>query len=97
MAIYSFGDEETERFFVTGRPGKGVGWGNIASVARRKLDMIHYASELNDMRSPPGNHLEALKDDLKGFYSIRINDQWRVLFRWKDHRAEAVRIVDYHS
>jgi toxin HigB-1 len=97
MAIHSFGDEETESFFATGKPAKRTGWRNVASIARRKLDMIHYASELNDLRSPPGNRLEALKGGWKGFHSIRINDQWRVVFQWVNRRAEGVRIVDYHD
>ncbi len=97
MAIHSFGDKETESFFVTGRPGKKVGWRNVSSVARRKLDMIHYAAELNDLRSSPGNRLEALRGALKGFHSIRINDQWRVIFRWSNRRPEEVRVVDYHD
>lgn len=97
MPIHSFGDRETEQFFVTGRPGRGIGWWNIAPVAKRKLDMIHYASELNDLRSPPGNRLETLRGTWKGFYSVRINDQWRVVFRWVNRRAEEVQIVDYHD
>lgn len=97
MAIHSFGDKESEDFFVIGRPPKKAGWKSLASIAKRKLDMIQYASELNDLRSPPGNRLEALRGDLKGFHSIRINDQWRVIFRWNNRRAEGVRIVDYHG
>jgi proteic killer suppression protein len=97
MAIHSFGDKETREFFVTGQPPKKAGWLNVASIAKRKLDMVQYASELNDLRSPPGNRLEALRGDLRGFYSIRINDQWRVIFRWNNRRAEDVRIMDYHG
>jgi toxin HigB-1 len=69
---------------------------NIAKVARRKLRQLEIASRLEDLRVPPGNHLEALKDDRSGQYSIRINDQWRVCFRWTDVGAENVEIVDYH-
>ncbi len=65
-------------------------------VARRKLLYIHDAAQLRDLRVPPGNRLEALKGDWKGFHSIRINDQWRVVFRWKDGHADEVQIVDYH-
>jgi toxin HigB-1 len=69
---------------------------NIAKVARRKLRQLEIAGQLEDLRVPPGNHLEALKDDRFGQYSIRINDQWRVCFRWTDGGAENVEIVDYH-
>ena len=66
-------------------------------VARRKLDMIQAASRLEDLRVPPGNRLEALKGSLEGFYSVRINDQYRVIFRWDEREgAQDVRIVDYH-
>ena len=71
------------------------GWANVRSVVRRKLDMLHYAKELNDLRSPPGNRLEGLSGDLQGCYSIRINDQWRIVFRW-DNQPYDVRIIDYH-
>ncbi len=69
---------------------------NIAKVARRKLRQLEIASRLDDLRVPPGNHLEALKSDRSGQYSIRINDQWRVCFRWTNAGAENVEIVDYH-
>jgi len=69
---------------------------NIAKVARRKLRQLEIANRLDDLRIPPGNHLEALKGDRSGQYSIRINDQWRVCFRWTDAGAENVEIVDYH-
>lgn len=58
--------------------------------------MLHYAADLRDLRSPPGNRLEALKGDLKGYPSIRINDQWRVVFRWTETGPEKVRIADTH-
>lgn len=69
---------------------------HIAAVARRKLRQIEIAGRLEDLRVPPGNRLEALKGDRAGQYSIRINDQWRVCFRWSDSGAEEVEIVDYH-
>ena len=68
----------------------------IQRVARRKLLVLHQARSLNDLRVPYGNRLEALKDDRKGQHSIRINDQWRVCFRWQDGDAHDVEIVDYH-
>jgi proteic killer suppression protein len=69
---------------------------NIAKIARRKLRQLEIANRLDDLRVPPGNHLEALKGDRSGQYSIRINDQWRVCFRWTDAGLEDVEIVDYH-
>ena len=69
---------------------------NIEAVARRKLRQLEIASRLEDLRVPPGNRLEALKGRRSGQYSIRINDQWRVCFRWVDASADDVEIVDYH-
>ena len=69
---------------------------NIAKVARRKLRQLEIAGRLDDLRILPGNHLEALKGDRFGQHSIRINDQWRVCFRWTDAGPEDVEIVDYH-
>jgi proteic killer suppression protein len=69
---------------------------NIASVARRKLRQLEIAERLDDLRVPPGNRLEALKGGRSGQHSIRINDQWRVCFRWSNGGAEEVEIVDYH-
>lgn len=74
-----------------------MGWQNIAKVAERKLDALDYAGELSDLKSPPNNQLEALKRNLKGLHSIRINDQWRVVFRWTSSGPEDVRIMDYHK
>lgn len=65
-------------------------------VARRKILYLHDAFELSDLKVPPGNKLEALKGDLVGYHSIRINDQWRVVFRWNNGNAEEVSVVDYH-
>ena len=69
---------------------------DIQVVARRKLRMLNNAQQLNDLRIPPANRLEALKDARKGEHSIRINDQWRICFVWRNGNAEAVEIVDYH-
>lgn len=96
MAIQSFADSEVEGFFTTGITPPRVGWSGLARVAKRKLDMLDYADKLDDLRSPPGNRLEALKGDLAGFHSIRINDQWRVVFCWTDAGPAEVRVVDYH-
>ena len=69
---------------------------NIAAVARRKLRQLEIAGRLDDLRVPPGNRLEALKGNRAGQHSIRVNDQFRVCFRWTDTGAEEVEIVDYH-
>lgn len=69
---------------------------DIQQVALRKLFMFDKAQSLNDLRIPPANRLEALKDDRKGQYSIRINDQWRICFVWTTSGPDAVEIVDYH-
>jgi proteic killer suppression protein len=64
--------------------------------ARRKLLFLHDAAELQDLRQPPGYRLEALKGDRRGFHSIRINDQWRIVFRWQGGNAHEVQVIDYH-
>lgn len=69
---------------------------DLHSKAQRLLDLINAAGNINDLRVPPGNRLEALKGNLKGFHSVRINDQWRVIFRWMEGDAHDVQIVDYH-
>jgi toxin HigB-1 len=69
---------------------------SIERAARRKLVLLAAAAALDDLRAPPGNRLEALKGDRAGQYSIRINDQWRLCFRWLDKNAHDVEIVDYH-
>ena len=68
----------------------------LYSVARRKVLYLHEAEDLHDLRVPPGNRLEALKGDRKGWFSTRVNDQWRVVFRWSEGLALDVSIVDYH-
>src|SRR6266849_6086839 len=96
VAIQSFANPGVERFFSEGRLSKNVGWANVARVAARKLDMLDYAAVLTDLASLPGNRLEALKGKLAGFHSIRINDQWRLVFRWTDSGPAEVDIRDYH-
>jgi proteic killer suppression protein len=96
VAIQSFSDADTEKFFLAGQSGKRIGWAIINRIARRKLDMLHYAARLDDLKAPPGNRLEALSGDLKGYHSIRINDQWRIIFRWADAGPDEVRITNYH-
>ena len=68
----------------------------LRRVAQRKLQYLNAAKVLQDLKAPPGNRLEALKGELKGFHSIRINDQWRVVFRWSDAGVDDVKIIDYH-
>jgi proteic killer suppression protein len=92
--IQSFKDEDTAQLF---QARKNRRWQNIKAVALRKLDMVNAASILKDLRVPPGNQLEALSDDRQGQHSIRINDQYRICFVWKDDGAHEVEIVDYHS
>ena len=91
--IQSFKDADTKSLFES-RLSKR--WAGIAAVALRKLDQIEASSNLNDLRIPPGNRLEALKGDRAGQHSIRINEQWRVCFVWKPDGAHDVEIVDYH-
>ncbi|MFH1241155.1 MAG: type II toxin-antitoxin system RelE/ParE family toxin [Pseudomonadota bacterium] len=92
--IKSFRDKETEKIFSRQLSGKLPQ--NIQSVGRKKLVILDAALELNDLRIPPGNRLEALKGDRKGQHSIRINDQWRICFKWSDGNAYDVEITDYH-
>jgi toxin HigB-1 len=68
----------------------------LHSKAGRLLDLINAAASVNDLRVPPGNRLEALKGDKRGFFSVRINDQWRIIFRWVEGDTEDVQVVDYH-
>jgi toxin HigB-1 len=96
--ILSFGDPGTEDLY-HGRPTRQARRypPGIVPVALRKLDMLARAHALIDLRAPPGNRLEALKGDREGFYSIRINDQYRIIFRWEGHNVSEVSIVDYHA
>lgn len=92
--IRTFADKEAEKIW-KGTPSRRPP-GDIQAVARRKLRMLNNAVSLDDLRIPPANRLEALKGDRKGQHSIRINDQWRLCFRWKNADACDVEIVDYH-
>ena len=92
--ILSFGDARTRRVY-DGRRDRSLP-AELHAVAWRKLDLLRRAHVLRDLRVPPGNRLEALKGKWKGFHSIRINEQWRIVFRWRDGDAEDVRILDYH-
>lgn len=92
--IRSFRSKETERVFNRTRSTKLPG--DIQQVALRKLRMLNRSRSLADLRVPPANRLERLKGDREGQFSIRINDQWRICFRWADGDAFDVEIVDYH-
>ena len=91
--IRSFGDKQTQALFNDAfvRDFQGM-----ARRAKRKLEAVHAASRLSDLSVPPSNHLERLLGTWNDFYSIRVNDQWRIVFRWIDGEAYDVRIVDYH-
>ena len=92
--IQSFASRETQLIWNGHRSRKLPS--AIQKIARRKLRMLNNAQDLNDLRSPPGNRLESLHGKRNGQYSIRINDQWRICFKWHNHTANDVEIVDYH-
>jgi toxin HigB-1 len=92
--IASFADPEAERIF-QGFVSRKLPM-SMQRVARRKLLYLHEAEDLRDLLSPPGNRLEALRGNREGQYSIRINDQWRICFVWREGEARSVEVVDYH-
>ncbi len=92
--IKSFKCKETKKIF-QGRFSKKLPT-NIQRLAERKLIMLHQAANLNDLRIPPANHLESLKGDRAGQHSIKINDQWRICFKWQENGVHQVEITDYH-
>jgi proteic killer suppression protein len=96
VAIKSFKGEWAELILAGRRVPKRFP-ADIANVARRKLVMLDAATTLQSLASPPKNRLEALRKDLRGKHSIRINDKWRIVFRWTEAGPEEVEIVDYHS
>jgi len=91
--IQSFGNKDTGHLF---HAEKSRRFNAIARVALRKLIQMNRAGKLDDLKIPPGNRLESLKGDLAGFHSIRVNQQWRIIFRWTEHGPAEVAIVDYH-
>jgi len=95
--IASFGDSATEDLY-HGRPSTRAKRfpRAVADAALVKMDMLNGAASILDLRSPPGNRLERLRGDLKGFHSIRVNEQWRLVFRWEGNDAHRVRLTDYH-
>jgi toxin HigB-1 len=97
VEIISYGDKATEAFDLQGIVKKGCPWANLKTIVRRKLDILVYGKTIEDFKSPPNNRFELLKGDLKGFASIRINDQWRIIFKInKQGQLESVEIIDYH-
>ena len=92
--ILSFGSKETEKIWQGERVSKLPN--EVQEIARRKLRMLNNSQDLIDLKIPPSNRLEKLSGDLKEFYSIRINDQWRIIFKWQNGNASEVKIVDYH-
>lgn len=95
MAIRSFRGKWAEQIHGGRKPPKGFP-ADLVHMARRRLVQLNRAARLDDLRVPPGNRLEALRGDLAGRYSIRINDQWRIVFRWTNLGPSDVEIVDYH-
>jgi proteic killer suppression protein len=92
--IISFGEKETEKIWNGERIKKLPG--EIQETGRRKLRMLNNSQNIADLQIPPSNRLEKLKGSLKDFYSIRINDQWRIIFKWNNGNAFEVKIIDYH-
>ena len=92
--IISFGSKETEKIWIGERVKKIPN--EIQEISRRKLRMLNNSQNIADLKIPPSNKLEKLKGNLKDLYSIRINDQWRIIFKWNNGNAALVEIVDYH-
>ena len=92
--LISFGNKDTKKIW-EGERVKGFST-EIQEVSRRKLRMLNNSQDINDLMIPPSNRLEKLKGNLKDFYSIRINNQWRIIFKWNNGNAEEVEIIDYH-
>jgi proteic killer suppression protein len=92
--IISFGNKETAKIW-EGEWVRSLS-DNIQEIDRRKLRMLNNSHDLNDLKIPPSNRLEKLKGNFKEFYSIRVNNQWRIIFKWNNGNAELVEIIDYH-
>jgi len=97
VPIQGFARPEVARFFEDGDVPRRAGWANLSRIVARKLDMLDFAHTLGDLRSPPANRLEALRGDLLGCHSIRVNDQWRGVFRWTPAGPDDVDVIDYHD
>lgn len=95
--IASFGDRATEDLYHGRQTARARRFPHeVVDVALVKMDSLNAAASVLDLRAPPGNRLERLKGDLKGLHSIRVNDQWRLIFRWEGNDAHDVRLTDYH-
>ena len=96
--ITSFGNKATADLFngIDSRESRKIP-SEITRIALKKLDILNAAEQLQELSIPPGNRLEALKGNLKGFYSIRINSQWRIIFQWDNGNVSQVEIIDYHN
>jgi proteic killer suppression protein len=94
--IISFADKRTAALFAGYAPRKGIS-SRLAAESLAKMQQLHAARALNDLRTPPGNRLEALKGDRRGQFSIRVDRQWRLCFRWSGNDAHDVELVDYHG
>jgi proteic killer suppression protein len=95
VMINNFNDKNLEHFWKTGKGRKIPA--DIQNALKRKLVYIAAANDVNALRVPPANRLEILKGELKGSYSIRVNDQWRLVFRWEDNAAHDLKLMDYHK
>ena len=92
--LTSFGNKHTQKIW-EGERVKGLPT-EVQEIARRKLRMLNNSQNLTDLMIPPSNRLEKLKGTLKNFYSIRVNDQWRIIFKWNNGNADEVELIDYH-
>ena len=98
LNIISYGNKETEKFDLEGKTSSRCKWKRLEKIVRRKLDILIYGHEITDFKIPLGNRFEYLKGDFGGYCSIRINDQWRIVFRInKNNQLEEVEIIDYHN
>ncbi|MCP4911859.1 MAG: plasmid maintenance system killer protein [Oligoflexia bacterium] len=95
--MISYGNKETEKFDLEGKINKRCKWAHIETIVRRKLDILIYGATIDDFKIPPNNKFKWLRGDLKGFASVRINDQWRIIFKVnRKNQLEEVEITDYH-
>ena len=94
IMLTSFGNKNTQKIW-EGERVKGLPT-EVQEIARRKLRMLNNSKNLTDLMIPPSNRLEKLKGTLKNYYSIRVNDQWRIIFKWNNGNAEEVELIDYH-
>ena len=94
IMLTSFGNKDTQKIW-EGERVKGLPT-EVQEIARRKMRMLNNSQNLTDLMIPPSNRLEKLKGTLKNFYSIRVNDQWRIIFKWNNGNADEVELIDYH-